>query len=157
MATRICARCHTAMNPAVLDSAEGEAAPLTLRLCRMPVLSCSAGHRRFVRPQFARELVEQLMAADQARIPVGEEKGLLFKRYYCACGTELGKEADHRETYGFDVALADSEPFRVELTAPVYRCPKCARQQLHSLKELRSRMPQALAEAFRAAGIPPPA
>lgn len=157
MATRICARCHTAMNPAVLDSAVGEAAPLTLRLSGMPVLSCSAGHRRFLRPQFARELIERLMAQDEARIPAGEEKGLLFKRYSCSCGGELGKRADRQETYGFDLTLADCEPFRVELTAPVYRCPKCAREQVHSLKEVRGRMPQALAEAFRAAGIPPPA
>jgi hypothetical protein len=157
MATKVCARCSTPMSPTILDSAAGEAAPFTLRLCRMPVLSCSAGHRRFLRPQFARELVESLFAQDEARIPAGAEKGLLFKRYYCGCGAELGKNAERRETYGFDVALAGSEPFRVELTAPVYRCPKCSREQLHSLKELRSRTPQALAEAFRAAGIPPPA
>lgn len=155
MATRICARCRAEMNPAVLESAAGEAAPLTVRLCGMPVLSCSAGHRRFVRPQFALELAEHLIAEDEARIPAGEEKGLLFKHFYCSCGAELGKDADHRETYGFDVALADAEPFRVELTAPVYRCPKCSREQLHSLKEVRSRTPAALAEAFRAAGIPP--
>ena len=155
MTTRLCVRCRTQTEPAVLESAAGEAAPLALQLRRMPVLACRAGHRQFVRPQFASELIEHLMAADQTPIPAGEEKGLIFKHYYCSCGGELGKAADRRETYGFDVTLAEFEPFRVELTVPVYRCPKCSREQLHSLKEVHSRTPQALAQAFRAAGIPP--
>lgn len=118
MTTRICVRCRAQTEPAVLESAAGEAAPLALQLRRMPVLACRAGHHQFVRPQFASELIEHLMAAD-------------------------------------DVALVDFEPFRVELTVPVYRCKKCSREQLHSLKEVRSRTPEALAQAFRAAGIPP--
>ena len=46
-------------------------------------------------------------------------------------------------------------PFRIELTVPVYRCAACSQQQLHSLKEVRSRTPEALAQAFHAADIPP--
>ena len=46
-------------------------------------------------------------------------------------------------------------PFRVALTAPVYRCPACARDQVHSLNEVRKRTPEALTHVFQAAGIPP--
>jgi len=53
------------------------------------------------------------------------------------------------------MALADLAPFRVELSAPVYRCPSCSREQLHSLKEVRKRTPAALAQAFQAADLPP--
>lgn len=156
MATRACTRCRAETAPAVLESAAGESQPVAVALRDMPVLACPSGHRQFVEPQFARKLVEHLLHEDEAKLPAGEEKGLLFKHYHCReCGAELAKQSDHRETFPFDIALPDYQAFRVELTAPVYRCPKCSREQLHSLKEVRSHTPEALAEAFRAAQIPP--
>jgi len=122
----------------------------------MPVLTCQEGHRQFVSPEFPRWLVDHLMQEDETKLPSGREEGLLFKRYRCAeCGAELGKTPERRETFGFDLALLDLDPFRVELTVPVYKCPACSREQLHSLKEVRSSTPQVLAAAFRAAEIPP--
>ena len=142
--------------PALLQDATGESEPVTVRLHDMPVLKCSAGHRQFVKPEFARKLVEHLIGEGEARLPAGEEKGLLFKHYHCSsCGAELGKQSDRRETFSIDVALPDYTPFRVELSTPVYRCPQCSREQVHSLKEVRSHTPEALAYAFRAAEIPP--
>lgn len=156
MATRACTRCRAQTEPGVLQSTAGEADPVLLKLHDMPVLTCPSGHRQFLDVQFARRLVEHLLQEDEAKLPAGEEKGLLFKHYHCSgCGAELASQADHRETFPFEVALPEAAPFRVELTAPVYRCPACAQQQLHSLKEVRSRTPEALAQAFRAAEIPP--
>jgi hypothetical protein len=140
----------------VVQDAAGESEPVAVRLHDLPVLTCSAGHRQFVKPEFARKLMEHLMGEDESRLPAGEEKGLLFKHFYCSgCGAELGKQSDHRGTFSFDVALADYAPFRVEVSAPVYRCAQCSREQVHSLKEVRSHTPEALAHAFQAAGIPP--
>ena len=156
MKTRPCTRCRGSTEPTVLESAAGEADSVAVRIEGMPVLACERGHRQFVDPEFPRWLVEHVMHEDEARLPAGEEKGFLFKNYHCReCGAKLGAEPDHRETFAFDVALRDLGPFRVELTAPVYRCPSCSREQLHSLKELRSRTPAALAQVFRAADIPP--
>lgn len=156
MATRTCTRCRARTEPAALESAAGESEPVSVKLRDMPVLTCPSGHRQFVQPEFARKLVEHLIEEDEAKLPAGEEKGLLFKHYHCgSCGAELAKQPDHRQTFPLDVALPDLRPFRVELTAPVYRCPKCSREQLHSLKEVRSHTPEALAQAFRSAEIPP--
>jgi DNA-directed RNA polymerase subunit RPC12/RpoP len=156
MNTRPCTRCKGKTEPTVLESAAGEADPLAFRIQGMPVLACERGHRQFVSPEFPRWLVEHVMQEDEARLPAGEEKGLIFKKYHCGeCGTRLAAEPDHRETFAFEVALRDLGPFRLELTAPVYRCPACAREQLPSLKDVRSRTPAALAQVFRAADIPP--
>ena len=156
MPTRPCTRCRGKTEPTVLESAGGEADSLAVQLRNMPVLTCKSGHRQFFDADFPRRLVERLMGEDESKLPAGEEKGLLRKRYHCGgCGAELAPQAERKETFPFDVALPQAAPFRVELTAPVYRCPTCSREQLHSLKELRSRTPAALAEAFRAADIPP--
>jgi DNA-directed RNA polymerase subunit RPC12/RpoP len=156
MATAICKRCRAPAEPARLDTAAGTSDPVALRVRDMPVLACASGHRQFVRQDFALKLVEHLVKEDEAKLPAGKEKGLIFTHYHCGkCGAELGKDAERRETFPLQVALPGFAPFRIELTAPVYRCPQCAREQLHSLEEVRKHTPPALAEAFRAAEIPP--
>ena len=156
MDTRRCVRCQNNTTHATIKSLASEFDSLALRIERLPVLTCTEGHQQFVSPEFPRWLVEHLMNEDEAKLPSGREEGMLFKHYRCGkCGTDLAKEPERRETFGFDVALLDLEPFRIELTAPVYKCPKCSQEQLHSLKEVRSHTPQVLGEAFRAAEIPP--
>jgi len=156
MKTRPCIRCRSATQPAVLESAASESDSLALRIERMPVLACPEGHRQFVSADFPRWLVEHLMGEDEAKLPSGREEGLVFKHYRCGeCGADLAKVPDGRKTFAFDVELLDVDPFRVELTVPVYKCPSCSKEQLHSLKEVRGLTPQVLGEAFRAAEIPP--
>jgi len=156
MTFRSCVRCRASTGSDVLDSAAGEAGPVALTLEGMPVLACAKGHRQFVHAEFPRWLLEHLLEKDEARLPAGREQGVLLKHYRCGeCGARLNAQADHRETFRFDVALGDTGPFRVALTAPVYRCPACSREQLHSLREVRKRTPEALTHAFQAAGIPP--
>jgi hypothetical protein len=156
MESRPCVRCRGTTRPAVLQHAAGEAAPLALMLQGMPILACEKGHRQFVHAEFPRWLAEHLIDEDEARLPAGEEQGLLLKHFRCGgCGSELQKQSERRETFPIEMALADLAPFRVELSAPVYRCPGCSREQLHSLKEVRKRTPAALAQAFQAADLPP--
>lgn len=156
MAFRACVRCHGSTALAVLESAAGEAEPIALTLQRMPILTCSRGHRQFLHPEFPRRLVEHLIDEDEAKLAAGEEQGLLRKHYHCcACGVQLQARAERRETFAFEVSLGEGEPFRVVLTAPVYRCPACSKEQVHSLKEVRKRTPAALTHAFQAAEIPP--
>lgn len=154
MDTRPCTRCRSTTKPTVLESTASESDSLALRIERMPVLTCPEGHRQFVSPEFPRWLVEHLMDEDEAKLPSGREEGMIFKHYRCGeCGADLAKEPERRETFAFDVELLDLQPFHVELTAPVYRCPKCSREQLHSLKEVRKLTPEALVHAFKEAGI----
>lgn len=156
MPLRSCVRCRESTERAVLESVTGEAGTLALSLRGMPILTCSHGHRQFLDADFPRRLMEHLVDEDELRLPAGEEQGLLRKRYHCcACGAQLQAQADHRETFTLDLELDEAGPFRVELVAPVYRCPACAKEQLHSLKEVRKDTPAALSHAFKAAGIPP--
>ena len=156
MATAICKRCRAQAEPSRLETAAGKSDSISVTLRGMPVLACPNGHRQFVKQDFALKLVEHLVKEDEAGLPAGKEKGLIFTHYYCGeCGAELGKSAERRETFPLEVSLPEFEPFRVELTAPLYRCTKCSREQLHSLEEVRKATPPALAEAFRAADIPP--
>lgn len=156
MTFRSCVRCHGTTRPEVLERAAGEAGSIALAVEGMPILACDKGHRQFLHPDFPRRLLEHLLGEDEGRLPAGEEKGLLLKHYHCGqCGARLNAKADHQETFRFDLALDDAEPFRVALSAPVYRCPACAREQIHSLNDVRRRTPEALTRVFQAAGIPP--
>lgn len=153
---RPCNKCRAETEHTVIDSTAGEANPLAIAIHGLPVLACPRGHVQFVHSEFPRRLLERLLQEDEAKLPAGEEKGVLFKRFRCSnCGTELAPAPDHRETFAVDVALQDVRPFKVELTMPVYRCPECEQEQIHSLKEIRKHTPEALAHAFQAANIPP--
>jgi len=157
MTSKSCDRCRGETEMTVIDEVGGEADPLRITLHNLPLLRCGRGHRQFVRPQFGAELLEHLTRYDEPDLPAGEEKGLFLKKYLCAsCGAELEAEADHRHTFSIEVPLDDVEPVGVELSMPVYKCRACAREQLHSLREVRKLTPLALAGAFETAAIPPP-
>ena len=152
-----CDRCRGETELTVIDEVGGEADPLRITLINLPLLRCGQGHHQFVRPQFGAELLEHLTQEDEPDLPAGEEKGLFRKKYLCeSCGAELEAQPDHRHTFSIEVPLDDVEPVGVELSMPVYRCSACAREQLHSLKEVRKLTPLALAGAFETADIPPP-
>ena len=153
---RSCARCRAETEPKMIERAAGEATPLAIAIHGLPVLACPRGHVQFVDREFPRRLLEHLVEKDEATLPAGEEAGMIFKRYKCGgCGAELESKPAHRETFAVDVTLEDAAPFHVELTMPVYRCPQCEKEQIHSLKEIRRHTPEALARAFQAAEIPP--
>jgi DNA-directed RNA polymerase subunit RPC12/RpoP len=156
MTARACSRCRAQTEVAVVDATAGEAKPLAIAIRGMQVLTCPKGHRQFVNREFPRMLLEHLLKEDEVKLPAGEEHGLLFKNFKCSsCGAKLAPEPDHRHTFSMDVALADFEPFKVELMMPVYRCPDCKKEQIYSLKEISKHTPEALAQAFQAADIPP--
>lgn len=49
--------------------------------------------------------------------------------------------------------LPDQPDLRIDLTAAIYHCTGCGKEQLHSFAELRKLTPTALVRAFQAAGI----
>jgi DNA-directed RNA polymerase subunit RPC12/RpoP len=124
----------------------------------VPVLECPNGHRQFAHPDFPLQLLDHLVELDEAGLPASTAKGLLFKQHYCSsCGEKLTDSANEPHTFRVDVTLPQLSPFDVELTLPVHRCQHCGHEQLHSLKEVRSRTPAALAHAFKDAAIAAPA
>ena len=151
---RACTTCHAETTMQPLAAISGEEKELSLSLHGMPILTCPEGHKQFIRMSFAVEVLNHLIEEDEPQLPAGEVKGLLFKHYHCNdCGQELQPKPDHRHTFSIDVALGDADPFKVELTTPVFKCGSCGSEQLHSLKEVRKLTPEALAHAFKAAGI----
>ncbi|MDH3218883.1 MAG: hypothetical protein OEO19_05040 [Gammaproteobacteria bacterium] len=157
METKSCDRCRGETELTLIEAVGGEADPLRITLKNLPLLACQQGHHQFIRPQFGAELLTHLTQEEEPGLPAGEEKGFFKKKYLCeSCGAELEPKPDHRHTFSFDIKLDDIDPVGVDLSMPVYRCSACAKEQLHSQKEIRKLTPAALAHAFEAADIPPP-
>jgi DNA-directed RNA polymerase subunit RPC12/RpoP len=157
MTSTTCNRCRAETEITTVNFADGEADALRIRLNDFPLRACPEGHRQFVHPNFAAELLQHLTEEDEPELPAGEVKGLIIKKYLCeSCGEALEPKPDHRHTFSIDIKLEDLDPFGVDLSMPVYKCSACAKEQLHSLKEVRKLTPTAMAHAFEAAGIPPP-
>ena len=154
MTSRYCPICKAEAEAAMVGKASGEESPLAVTVRGLPVLQCPQGHRQFPHADFPLLLLDHLLEQDEPQLPASEAKGLLFKHYHCsACGAELDAGTDQKHTFKVEVALPGLPPFEVDLTMPVHRCSRCGQEQLHSLKELRSRTPAALAHAFKAAEI----
>ncbi|MCZ7566554.1 MAG: hypothetical protein M5U08_24400 [Burkholderiales bacterium] len=83
MTLRRCIQCRSETEVTAIDAAAGEAETLAIALKEMPVAACARGHRQFVHAEFPRQLVEHLLDEDEAKLPAGEEKGLLRKHYHC--------------------------------------------------------------------------
>ncbi len=157
MKTKACNLCHSATRRRFIDFADGEAEPLRIRLKGLPLLVCEQGHRQFMRPQFAAELLRHLTEVDEPGLPAGQETGLFRRHYLCQnCDSELEIKPDHRQIFSIDIELENIDSFTVDLSMPVYRCSACAEEQLHSLREIRKLTAKALADAFLEVDIPPP-
>lgn len=155
---RKCSICRAALSPATLPEISGQEGPVELKVHGLPVLECPNGHLQFTHPDFPLLLLDHLVEGDEKKLPVSATKGVLFKHHQCAsCGATLDAPANLVHTFRMDVALPDTAPFDVELTVPVHRCGRCGHEQLHSLREVRSRTPAALAHAFKGAAIAAPA
>jgi hypothetical protein len=150
-------RCETCRGETTMKLAgpfTGDDRDLTLTLQGLPVLECANGHRQFVHPDFALQLLAHLTEEDEAKLPAASTKGVLFKHFLCTdCGTELQAKTDHAHTFSVDVALPAAPPFHIDLTMPVYHCTACGKDQLHSIKDVRTRTPRALMQAFKAGGL----
>jgi hypothetical protein len=154
MTRTTCSVCKAELKPATLPEVSGTEGRLAVAVHRLPVLECPNGHRHFSHPDFPLQLLDRLVERDEAALPASAAKGVLIKHYHCAsCGERLDEADDRPHTFRVDVDLPQVAPFDVELTMPVHRCARCGHEQLHSLKEVRSRTPAALAHAFKSAHI----
>jgi DNA-directed RNA polymerase subunit RPC12/RpoP len=151
-----CRQCKAAMALHPIDPVCGEDGPLKVTLIRMPAMVCPNTHRRFAMPRFPLMLLERVSQQHIDTLPEGKKSGLLFKKYQCGdCGADLEKGAGRDETFDFDVTLESLPGFRVELTAPLYKCTACGKEQLRGRDEIRQSLPAAMALAFKAANLKP--
>jgi hypothetical protein len=150
---KTCPRCSGAMELKILDSLTAEDKPLALRVAGMPAAKCAKGHAAPFDRNFMLWLIHELKAR-AASLPGGEEKGMLLKKYLCACGKELAGNSDRRQAFPFDLAYEGAPPFKAEIDMPVYKCTSCGKEQLRSAKEVQKHAAQAIASLNDAAGFP---
>jgi len=156
MATKpkLCARCSGAMSPATVERVSASENPVRLHLSGLPVLACTKGHRAALHREFMVWLMRDLRETHVPAIPSGEAKGMLFKKYHCACGAELPAQVAREASFGFDLAYPDTPAFRGEIEVPVFKCGACGKEQARSAKELAGAVPAAVAALNDAAGFP---
>ena len=152
---RSCTTCRAATSPLRLEPIAGAEKALAVTVRGLTVLACANGHKQFIDAEFPLRLKNHLVKEDEAKLPAGDEKGvLMFKHFSCHdCGRELEPKPDHRHTFTVTPGLPDQPQLEVDLTMAVYHCTGCGKEQLHSLAELRKLTPAALVHAFQAAGI----
>jgi DNA-directed RNA polymerase subunit RPC12/RpoP len=152
-----CRQCHTDMHLETIGNMSGEDGALKVSMSGFPVMVCERGHKHFMAPDFPMKLLKHVATADEAKLPAGKKKGLVFKDYLCGkCGEKLGSESEAKP-FGFDVKVDDFPEFRVEVHVPVYKCSACGCEQVRDREEVQAQTPAALAHSFQAAGLKPEA
>jgi len=151
---RKCVKCYGACETKVLASVSGEAPPLKLTARGMPALVCAKDHHAPVHGDFMIWLIQELRARE-AQFVAGKEQGMIFKKHLCGdCGKELAAKPERRQAFPFDLAYAETPPFKVEIEMPLYKCSGCGKEQIRSAKDLHNHIPPAMVEINDAAGFP---
>jgi hypothetical protein len=151
---RPCARCGGATSQKILGSLSAGEAALRLQLSGLPVHACGKGHHAPVHGEFMLWLLRELRGTQLPSIPAGEARGLLFKKYHCACGAELPAQPAGGSSRGFDMAFPEAPAFRMEIETPLYKCAGCGKEQARSAKELAGAVTGAIVALNDAAGFP---
>jgi hypothetical protein len=152
--SKSCARCGGATNPKNLDRVSAGEGPLKLHLSGLPVHACAKDHHAPVHGDFMLWLLRELREKCLPAVPAGEAKGMLFKKYHCACGAELPAKPARAGTQAFDLSFPESPAFKVELEAALYKCASCGKELARSAKELAAALPEAIVSLNDAAGFP---
>jgi hypothetical protein len=148
-----CPRCPNLVEMKILDPLAVEDGPLRLAVSGLPAMKCPKGHAAAVDGEFMLWLIHELKGRGGA-LPAAEAKGLLFKKYHCACGAELAAKPERRQAFPLDLGYQGVPAFSAELEMPLYKCAGCGKEQLRSAKELQGHVAQAIAALNDAAGFP---
>ena len=150
---KTCMRCNGEVKPATLDKVSAENKRLKITVTGMPVAKCRHGHASPFDNEFMLWLIRTLKERE-GELPAGEEKGLIFKTYLCACGKELASNAERVASFPLGLAYEGAAAFKAELEMPVYKCSGCGKEQVRSLKTIRGHTSFAIARLNDAAGFP---
>jgi len=149
-----CTRCSNAMEPKTLERVSAGEGSLKLHLIGLPVLQCVKGHAAPAHRDFMLWFLRELRERSATAIPGGVAKGLLFKKHFCSCGSELPGKPERSGSFAMDLAFEGVAAFKAEVEVPVYRCPGCGKEQAQSAKELAANVPAIVAPLNDAAGFP---
>jgi len=151
---KVCSRCSGAMNATALEKVSAGEAPVRISMTGFPVFACAKGHHSPVHRDFMVWLMHELRDRHLNAIPAGEAKGMLFKKYHCACGAELPSQPARNASFAFDLAYPDAPAFKGAIEVPVFTCGSCGKEQARSAKEIAGATPAAIAALNDAAGFP---
>lgn len=149
-----CTHCSNVMEPAQLDRISAGEPPLRVSLLGFPLLKCVKGHAAPVHRDFMVWLLRTLRERVAAEVPGGEAKGMLFKKYHCACGAQLPARPERDGAFTLEMAFEGVPAFKAEIATPVYKCPSCGKEQTRSAAELAAKVPETIAALNDAAGFP---
>jgi hypothetical protein len=148
-----CPRCSAAVEAKTLERVSAEDAPLKLTVSGMPAAKCAKGHAAPIDRDFMLWLIHELKGR-AGSLPGAEEKGMLMKKYICACGKELASKSERRQAFPLDLAYQGAPAFKAEIEMPVFKCTGCGKEQLRSAKQAQGHISQAIAALNDAAGFP---
>ena len=151
---KACSRCSKPVSLQTLPPISGTEGTYKVVLNGVSVMTCAENHKRFVYPDLAMRLMDQVANPDVSGLYAATQRGLFKKRAYCAkCSTELPSGEPHSKDYRVSLSLADIQPVIVTLSVPVLTCAQCGTEQLSSTDDLLKGVFKAMVNAFRAADI----
>jgi len=148
-----CPGCSNPVEQHALKALTVEDSLLRLTVDGMPAALCTKGHTSPVDGAFMLWMIQELKERAGA-LPAGEEKGLLLKKYHCACGKALPSQSARREAFPAELAYEGSPAFRAQFEASLYRCEGCGKEQLRSAKEAQKHVSLLIAALNDAAKFP---
>lgn len=151
---KACSRCSKPVSIQAAPPLSGTEGAYKLVLNGVPVMACAENHKRFVYPDLAMRLMDQIADPETSGLYAATQRGLFKKHAYCAkCSTELPSGEPHSKDYRVSVSLADIPPVIVTLSAPVLTCAQCGTEQLPGTDDLLKYVFKAMVHAFRSADI----
>jgi hypothetical protein len=154
IALKSCAMCRGTLELTSIEKVSAENGPLKMTIHGMPAGKCAKGHAAPVHQDFLLWLLQGVRERLGSVLPAAEAKGLLFKKYLCACGKELAAGAGQRQGFTFDLAYEGAPAFKVELEMPVFKCEGCGKSLLRSLDDLRKAVANGMMDVCDRAGFP---
>jgi hypothetical protein len=150
-----CHLCDRRMSLRRLESMEGEVHGVRVQIEGLPVLECSAGHRRFVAPDFPAKLMGALLE-DKGLVPdnPASQRGRQRKRYGCPeCGrSPEGCGNRHIEARRV-LEVNGRDAFGVRIELPRFHCAACGSEYVPPGETVVDDLITASTHAFRSAAV----
>jgi ribosomal protein S27AE len=154
ISTKACSRCGKPVSIQDLQPIRGAEGPYKMELEGVSVMVCGENHKRFVYPDLAMRLMDQIADPDASGLYAAKLHGLFKKRAHCAkCSTELQPGKPGSKDYRVSVPLPDLQPVTVTLSAPVLKCAQCGTEQLPDEADLLKYVFKSMTRAFRSADV----
>jgi hypothetical protein len=154
IALKSCAMCRGQLELSSIEKVSAENDPLKVTILGMPAAKCAKGHAAPVNRDFLLWLLRELRERLASALPAAQARGMLFRKYLCACGRELPGKPQQRQAFQIDMAFEGAPAFKAELEMPVYQCGGCGKAQLRSHDELRKAAANAMVDICDRAGFP---